>query len=202
MQKILIASGNKGKVMEMKAIFSREMPFIEILSLQDFNIDIMPTETGKTFIENSFIKAFGIYRQVLIPVLADDSGLMVDNLDGAPGVYSSRFSGKDATDESNNKLLLKKLENFSLPEERKAQFVCTMTLVRDTGSIVTSSGLCKGTIGFNAKGTNGFGYDPLMIPNGQSGKTMAQLPYDVKNNISHRNRALLQMLSRIIRLDW
>ena len=145
-------------------------------------------ETGTTFEENSKIKAEEIMKVTGMPAIADDSGLMVEALGGAPGVYSARFAGEHATDEENNEKLMSLMEE--IPDgRRQAKFVSVITLMYPDGRILTARGECPGTIGRVPEGTNGFGYDPLFLPEGYS-VTYAQLTAEEKNRISHRAKAL------------
>ena len=145
-------------------------------------------ETGTTFEENSKIKAEEIMKVTGMPAIADDSGLMVEALGGAPGVYSARFAGEHATDEENNEKLMSLMEG--IPDgRRQAKFVSVITLMYPDGRILTARGECPGTIGRVPEGTNGFGYDPLFLPEGYS-VTYAQLTAEEKNRISHRAKAL------------
>ena len=156
MNQIVLASNNSHKLDEFRKIFKEFS--INILSLKDLSIDVDPDETGKTFLENSSIKATEIRKFTDLPILADDSGLVIPNLDDEPGIFSARYSGKDATDESNRELVLKKLhEKNSVNSD--AYFVCALTFL-DTEEIQVV-GKCHGLIKSSEKGSNGFGYDPI-----------------------------------------
>ncbi len=146
------------------------------------------TEDGDTFEANSLKKAMAIYQACGKTTVADDSGLMVDALDGAPGVYSARFSGEGATDQSNNEKLLHLLGNLPL-EERSAKFVAVITLILESGEKIVVRGECPGTILFAPKGEGGFGYDPLFCPEGYE-ESFSELGPEIKNKISHRAKAL------------
>jgi XTP/dITP diphosphohydrolase len=186
MLKIVLATSNKNKVKEIKNILG-DKNFI-FLSHKDFPDIKPPEETGTTFKENAIIKAKEICRLTGMICLADDSGLEVEALNGQPGVYSSRFSGKDATDKKNIEKLLSLLKNIPY-EKRKARFICAIAIAYPDGKIKTVEGKCQGIIGFETKGENGFGYDPVFIYP-KLNKTFAEIPEEIKNNISHRRNAL------------
>ena len=187
--KLIIASNNKHKIYEIKKILGTK--FAEILSLKEADIVHETVEDGVTFSENALKKAKEIAEISGCAALADDSGICVDALDGAPGVYSARFSG--GGDEENNKLLLSKLEN---KENRKAHYSCAMALVYPDGRQVLSEGYMYGEITDNPRGDRGFGYDPLFIPTGEK-RTVAEMSDDEKNAISHRAKALAELLSKL-----
>ena len=181
--KILFATKNKGKFKEVKNIFSDTD--IELLSLNDFDNAIDVVEDGSTFEENALKKAEEIYKQFKLPVISDDSGLIVEQLNGAPGIYSSRYSGDDATDKKNNLKLLDELKSF--PDPHSAKFVCTAVYIDSKNNIITNDEI-KGQIMSQPRGTNGFGYDPLFLPDRYE-KTTAELSPNIKNKISHRAKA-------------
>lgn len=194
MKNILIATKNKGKVKEFKSLFNKH--HIEIQSLHDLNKNIPDVEeTGTTFKENARLKAEEIAKLLNCPVIADDSGLVIDALDGRPGVYSARYAGEQATDEKNNKKVLDELKDVPA-SERKARFVCILALAQPGKETIFTEGYCEGEIAFSPKGTNGFGYDPIFIPQGYS-VTLAELSNEEKNKISHRFHAL-QLLEDVI----
>lgn len=181
---IVVATRNKGK---MKEILSFGIPSIVFTSLEQFPTIGDIEETGLTFKDNALIKARHVCHATGLPALADDSGLVVDALNGEPGVYSARY-GNMKTDEERYMLLLQKMKNVP-DNKRQARFVCVMALVFPDGREYIEEGVCEGIIAEEPAGDNGFGYDPVFfIP--ELGKTMAQLPLDVKNAISHRARAL------------
>ncbi|MGI5875936.1 MAG: ribonuclease PH [Dethiobacteria bacterium] len=185
-KKLVLATRNDGKIEEIKRLLST-FP-LEIYSLKDFK-DLPPVEeNGATFLENATLKAEIISDLIGEMVLADDSGLEVDFLGGKPGVYSARFAGKEATDEKNNALLLKMMENVPLPE-RGARFVCVMALSIPGKKTLTVEGTCRGKIATAPRGNLGFGYDPLFIPEKEK-KTFAEMDQESKNKISHRGQAL------------
>ncbi len=189
MMKILLASRNKKKIRELETLLaSVSSDRIEILSLDDIGFHDEIEETGETFEENSLIKANTGAKLGYITV-ADDSGLAVDALDGAPGVYSARYSGEGATDEKNNAKLLAALDG--LPEEKRgAKFVSVVVCAFPDGSEpIVVRGECPGIILTEGRGSDGFGYDPLFLYE-PAGKTFAELTADEKNAISHRGRAM------------
>lgn len=184
-KKFFIASKNSGKIKEIRSIL--EGTGFELFSLIDApNIPDIE-ETGATFEENAFLKAKAVYDIVKIPVLADDSGLEVDFLNGAPGIYSARYSGPGANDDKNNQKLLAELEDVEF-SRRTARFRCVIAMY-DGLSERCFEGTCEGHIITYKKGSNGFGYDPVFMPNGYN-QTFAELNEAVKNRISHRARAL------------
>lgn len=182
---IFFATGNKGKVKELEALV--EAMDFKVLSAVDFPDYISPEETGDTFRENARIKARSACDFTGLPSLADDSGLVVNALNGAPGVYSARYSGEDATAESNNEKLLK--EMYGIPEEqRNAYFCAVLCLSLPDGRDFFSEGRVDGKILKEYRGTEGFGYDPLFFVT-EKGKGMAEMTMEEKNSISHRSRA-------------
>ena len=185
---IIIATKNEGKVKEIKH-FLKNLNIV-FKSLNDFIEVPEIVEDGISFEENAIIKAKKIANFLNKPVIADDSGLEVDYLNGKPGIYSSRYSGKNATDKSNRQKLLEELKELKDPLKRSARFVCSLVLWDpEKGLVFSTAGVCEGVIGFEEKGKNGFGYDSIFIPFGYK-KTMAQLSKDEKNKISHRGKAL------------
>lgn len=183
--KVILASKNQHKLTELSAILS-ELGF-EIALESEYGLDIDVEETGTTFEENSFLKADAVMKASGLPVLADDSGLMVDALDGAPGVYSARY-GHKASDKERTAYLLENMKD--VPEERRgAKFVCVITCLFPDGRKIVARGECPGVIARAPHGENGFGYDPVFyLP--ELGMTYAELPSEQKNAISHRARAL------------
>ena len=187
MEKIIIASNTAGKLREFQAILK---PFgLEVISQREAGFTQDVEETGTTFAENAAIKAQAVYAAMHCPVIADDSGLMVDALDGAPGVYSHRFAGEGATDADRNAKLLHELDGVPA-EKRTARFVCALCYLDADGTPQAFSGVCEGVIGTEPRGENGFGYDPLFYVDG---KSMAEMTEAEKNRISHRGRALEQL---------
>ena len=181
--KIFLATGNKHKIKEIEKIF--KMDNVKILSIND-GIEIPEVEEdGTTFEENSKKKALEIAKFTNMITIADDSGLCVDALGGAPGVYSARYAGEHGNDLDNNKKLVKELQGI---ENRKARFVCVITLAKPTGETYSFRGEVEGDIIDVPQGTEGFGYDPHFFMK-EYGKTLAEIP-EIKNKISHRARAL------------
>lgn len=194
--KLVLATKNKGKLVELKSLLNSFD--IEIISLKDFPKMPEVVEDGKTFLENSTKKAVEVANYTGYLALADDSGLEVDFLDQAPGVYSARFAGEDKNDFLNNQKLLQELEGVE-KEKRGARFRCVMVLAIPEKVLAKTEGACEGYIGFGLKGEDGFGYDPLFIVK-EYEKSFAQLGLDIKNKISHRAKALEKMVEEIKRL--
>lgn len=190
MKRIIIASQNKHKIEEIEAITKKFG--MMIVSRNDAGIpDVEVVEDGETFEENSYKKAHEIMKLSGEMTIADDSGLMVDALDGAPGVYSARFSGEGATDKSNNEKLLALLADTP-HEKRTAKFVSVITMIYPGGDKIVARGECPGHIITEERGEGGFGYDPLFVPDGYE-LTFAELGAAEKNKISHRARALEEL---------
>lgn len=182
--RIVVATKNKGKMREIKAILSDSK--YEILSMEDIGLDIEVEENADTFMGNAIKKAVEIMKACNEITLADDSGLVVDALGGAPGVYSARYAGEHGDDMQNNLLLLKNMES---QQNRKAKFVCAMALAFPDGRIINVEGEFHGQIDYEMKGTGGFGYDVLFyLP--EYNMTSAEISADEKNKISHRSKAL------------
>ena len=191
---VVLASANAGKQREFAALLA---PYgIELLLQTALGIESIE-ETGATFAENALLKAHHAARAARLPALADDSGLEVDALRGAPGVRSARFAGAAASDADNNALLLERLAGTALPE-RTARYRCVLALVRgpDDAAPLLAEGLWEGRIGLTPVGHGGFGYDPLFLPVGMSG-TAAELSLEVKNRQSHRALALAQLVTKV-----
>ncbi len=178
---IVLASGNKHKVKEIKEL----LPEYQILSCKEAGFDAEIEENGKTFYENALIKAKTVSKALNLPALADDSGICVDALDGAPGIYSARYAG-DGDDKHNNELLLKNMEG---KENRRARFVCCMVYYKPDGEIITATGKTEGEILDKEYGENGFGYDPLFFSLDLN-KCMGLATSEEKNSVSHRFRAI------------
>jgi XTP/dITP diphosphohydrolase len=186
MHQLLVATGNRHKTEEIQAMLGDNYTVTDLSTHPD-----LPEveETGTTFLENATLKAVEISKLISGMVLSDDSGLEVDALGGAPGVYSARFAGENSTDTANNNKLLKELEGI---ENRTARFRCVMVLA-EAGKVLTSfDGAVEGKIIHAAQGDAGFGYDPLFVPDGHN-LTFAELGSDIKNGLSHRARALEQL---------
>ncbi len=192
---IIFATQNSGKINEVKSILGNDS--IKLLSLDEFENVPEVIESGDTFEENAKIKAAEIYKKYKIPVIADDSGIVVEQLNGRPGVYSARYAGEEATDEENNNKLIKELSNF--PEPHFAKFVCCAVFYNGN-QFFTEFGEIKGRIIKNPRGKNGFGYDPIFVPEGYS-KTSAELDPDEKNSISHRAIAFNKLKNIIRRVE-
>ncbi len=188
MNKIVLATRNRHKILEIRTILSDVA--LEILTLNDFPDVPHLREDGATFQENSLQKAQQVLQHTGLPSLADDSGLEVFYLNGRPGVLSARYAGPNATDELNNERLLGEMRGVA-PRRRNAQFHAVITLIQHNRADVTE-GICPGKLAESPRGTNGFGYDPIFIPEGFS-RTYAELTADEKNQISHRSRALAKM---------
>lgn len=189
MKELIVATKNQGKVKEFRQLFSKYN--ISVKSLLDIDSSIDIEETGTTFEENAIIKAEAMTKQLGLPVVADDSGLEVDALNGEPGVYSARYAGIEKDDDKNIKKLLHELKGIP-KEERSARFVCAVAVARPLEDTFVKRGTCEGTITEETQGTNGFGYDPIFIPSGSS-RTMAEHSSEEKNTISHRHHAIEQI---------
>lgn len=184
---ILIATTNNGKLREVKSCLNSLK--ITLKDLNDFPMLEQPAEDGNTFADNAIIKAMYYSSNTKHWTLADDSGLEVDALGGKPGVLSARYAGDSASDEEKIARLLSELKLVSEPE-RTARFVCTLAFCSSDEKLVKLTiGKCEGHIAFEPRGTNGFGYDPVFIPQGFD-KTFGELPSEIKQNISHRGKAL------------
>lgn len=178
--KLAIATNNAHKLQEIRAILRGQ--FDELLSLKDLGIDVDVEETGKTLEENALLKARTIQELCHMPTLADDTGLMVDALNGAPGVYSARYAGEEHNDANNRALLLKNLKN---EQNRKAHFATVIAIVYPNGDFITSKGRVEGEILQEERGTEGFGYDSLFYSY-ELKKTFAEATQEEKNSVSHR----------------
>ena len=195
--KFIIASNNKKKLEELERIL---LPLgIDAVTAKASGINLEEVEeTGATFEENAFIKAKAAHDKTGLGAIADDSGLCVDALGGAPGVFSARYSGGHGNDEDNNNLLLKNLKDVPV-EKRTGRYVSAICCVMPDGSHFTVKGECEGTIGFERSGTGGFGYDPLFVlPNGV---TMANLTPEQKDEVSHRGKALRLLKEKLTELS-
>ena len=186
--KLIIASNNAHKIKEIKEILKGE--FDEIVSLREAGISHETVEDGKTFLENAMKKAREIAEISGCAALSDDSGICVHALGGAPGVFSARYAGEHGDDEANNDLVLKNLEGSA---DRSAHYTCAVVVAYPDGSEVHAEGYMYGRIIRERRGTHGFGYDPLFVPEGQV-RTVAEMTDEEKNKISHRARALHALL--------
>lgn len=190
-KQLLLATGNAGKVRELNQLLDG-LP-VNLMSLNDFPAVSEVPETGMTFRENAGLKAVGYARQTGIPALADDSGLEISALGGIPGVLSARYLGEAASFEERMARILADLERSSY-DDRSARFVCAVTFALPTGDIVDSAeGICSGTLASEPRGTFGFGYDPIFIPEGFDA-TFGELGDNVKRSVSHRARALFKII--------
>jgi XTP/dITP diphosphohydrolase len=185
---IVLASGNQGKLEELRSLLGTD---VSVISAADLGA-VLPEETGSTFEENAILKAVAVAEQTGRIVIADDSGLEVDALDGAPGVYSARYAGPESDDEKNKAKLLETISGIDY-ERRTARFRCAIAIAFGPGDVATTTGTCEGHITTSERGSGGFGYDPLFELAG--GKTMAELDSDEKNLISHRGHAMRAALS-------
>ncbi len=197
MDKIVFATTNEGKVKEIKEILEG-FP-VEVVSMKEMDITTDIEENGTTFEENSLIKAREISKLTGLPALADDSGLEVDYLNGEPGIYSARYLGRDTDYNYKNNYIIDRLKEAE-DKERSARFICVISLVLPDGREFVKKGVMEGRIGYEIKGENGFGYDPIFyLP--EYGKTSAELSSDEKNKISHRGKALRAMKELIAEID-
>ncbi|WP_243291271.1 XTP/dITP diphosphatase [Bacillus sp. FJAT-47783] len=189
MKQIVIATKNAGKVREFKEML--EPKGFQVLSLLDFDQNIDVEETGTTFVENAVLKAETISKMIGKPVIADDSGLAIDALNGEPGVYSARYAGAEKNDQQNIEKVLQKLKGVP-NDERTARFHCVLAVAHPEKETITVEGTCEGFITEEPIGENGFGYDPIFYVPSKS-KSMAQLHKTEKNTISHRANALKKL---------
>lgn len=199
MKTVVIASNNAHKVDEIRNAL--DFPGWSFVSLRDSGYVSDPEENGTTFLENARIKANALHDVTKGAVLADDSGLEVDALGGAPGVRSARYAsldGADASDEANNEKLLRELEGVS-SDNRIARFVCSLVFIDEDGTEVTAKGTVEGRIGTSPSGTNGFGYDPLFFPDVFGGDlAMAEVSQEDKSKVSHRGEALRELKAKLL----
>lgn len=189
-QQIIVATNNAGKMLEIRDI-GKDIP-VQFKSLKD----IWPEppsipETGSTFEENAAQKATWVYERKKTWILADDSGLEVDALQGEPGIYSSRYAGEEQNNKKNIEKLLKKLDGIAF-KDRRARFHCVMVLMGPGNYTKIVHGVCEGSITFEPRGNVGFGYDPVFVPQGYE-KTFAEMTQEQKNSLSHRGKALLAL---------
>ena len=193
---LLLATGNKHKLDELSSLF-QDLPY-ELVSPSEIGIDDKVDEAGSSLEENARLKAVTFATSSCLLTLADDSGLEVEALGGEPGVFSSRYAGENATDANRVKFLLSKLKG--IPEEkRQAKFRCVIAVAVPDGKVELFAGECRGIITFEPRGEGGFGYDPIFyLP--QFGKTMAELPPEVKNRVSHRGQAAARARSLLLKL--
>ena len=189
MIEILFATSNAGKAKEVQAMFS-DLD-VDVKTLREEGIDVAIEENGQTFAENALIKAKAIAGMTDKIVLADDSGLVVDYLNGEPGIYSARYMGEDTSYHIKNARILERMEGVP-DDQRTARFVCAMAAIMPGGEVICTEGIMEGLIGYEMKGTNGFGYDPIFyLP--EYGMTSSEISPEKKNEISHRGKALRKM---------
>lgn len=194
MKRIIFATSNEGKMKEIRLIMADSG--YEVVSLKEAGISADIEENGTTFEENAVIKASSIAKLTGELAMADDSGLEVDYMDKAPGIYSARFLGEDTGYDIKNNYILDKLKGVPV-EQRSARFVCAIALAKPDGTAVTKRATIEGYIGFEIRGENGFGYDPIfMVP--EYDKTTAELSIEEKNKISHRAKALRAMKEELL----
>lgn len=188
--RLIVASNNKNKLREFDAILGH---LYNVVSMRDAGLDVDIEEDGTTFEENALIKAEYVARAMDCAAIADDSGLEVDALDGAPGVYSARYCGRHGDDEANNDLLLENLKD--VPAPRTGRYVAAIALVRPGKEAIVRRGICDGEILFERRGQGGFGYDPLFQC--ETGETFAEVSMETKNAISHRKRGIVAVLEAL-----
>lgn len=189
---LVVATTNQGKLQEFKAELKEIVKQVEGLP-KDY---CPPAEEGSSFLENALVKARYASKLLSVPVLADDSGLVVDALGGAPGIFSARFGGLEASDRERCELLLERMQGIP-PYERRARFVAALALVWPDGETLTAIGTCSGEIATSLQGQDGFGYDPVFYYP-PFAKTFAQMSLSEKSAISHRGRALAQLRERLL----
>jgi XTP/dITP diphosphohydrolase len=196
--RLVLASRNEGKLVELRRIIAEAGLPIELLGLAAFPQIGEVAETGRTFADNALLKAHAVARGSGLPAVADDSGLCVNALNGMPGVLSARWSGRHGDDQANLELLLAQLSD--VPDERRgAHFACAVALALPSGAEWVVEGVMHGSVIREPRGTNGFGYDPIFVP--EDGElTTAQLPSDLKDAISHRGRALRELVPLLAEL--
>ena len=193
MTKFIIASNNKKKVEELDRILNPLGLCAVTAKSEGINLDKVE-ETGTTFAENALLKARAAFEKTGMPSVADDSGLMVDCLNGEPGVFSARYAGENANDEQRISKLLKNMQGVPT-EKRTAHFVSSICCILDENTIITAEGICDGVIATSPRGNSGFGYDPVFVANGD--KTFAELSSEEKDKLSHRGKALRQLYSKL-----
>lgn len=194
--KLLLATQNKNKVIELKNLLN-VYPQYDVLSLSDMNVKDDIEETGSSFEENARLKALHFYRLTGYPCLADDSGLEIEALNNEPGIYSARYLGEDTAYTIKNKVILERLKDHS---NRNARFISVVCLVLSEDKIFTFEGIMPGSIGFEALGENGFGYDPIFIPK-DYGLSYAEMDLECKNQLSHRGQALRKAVDFLEKSD-
>ena len=197
MKRLLLATRNTHKAREIQEILGAEFELRDLMAYPEISETV---ESGKSFEENAKLKAIAVSKELPGLIIADDSGLEVEALSGAPGIYSARYAGKNATDEQNVKKLLSELAGADAKtRQRTARFRCVIALARAGKLLDTFNGAVEGTIADSPRGSRGFGYDPIFVPNGFE-QTFAELPAEVKNRISHRAKAIRALAARLAAL--
>ena len=197
MKRLLLATRNAHKAREIQEILGLEFELRDLTAYPEISEIV---ESGKSFEENAQMKAIAVSKKLPGLVIGDDSGLEAEALGGAPGIYSARYAGKNATDEQNVKKLLSELAGVGAKtRQRKARFRCVITLAQEGELLGTFEGTVEGTIVQRARGSHGFGYDPIFVPNGFK-QTFAELPTEVKNRISHRAKAIRALAASLAAL--
>jgi XTP/dITP diphosphohydrolase len=193
-QRVVLATGNPGKLRQFSELLGTSG--LELIRQSDFGIE-PPPETGQTFLENSLIKARNAATLTGLPAIADDSGLEVDALGGRPGLYSARYAGEGASDEANLRKMLEELAGIPAPlrTARYRSVIVFMTVAADPAPVI-GEGVWEGSIALSPRGEGGFGYDPIFVPSGGS-RTAAELPVDVRNELSHRGQAARAFLAQM-----
>lgn len=194
---IVVATGNPHKVSEIEAILAPVMPDVEFKALGELGEFDEPEEDGDTFLANALIKARAAAEATGLRAVADDSGLVVDALDGAPGIHSARWCGHHGDDAANNAKLAREMADVPEPERTARFHSCVVLVDPADGSYLAGEGDCEGAIGYEGAGEHGFGYDPYFLPEATPGLTMAQLTPEQKNAISHRFKALQALAAQL-----
>ena len=195
-RKVVVATGNAGKLAEIRhALQGFDLEFVSAKDLGAEPLDV--AENGEHFTDNAYLKATAYRKRFGMAALADDSGLVVDALGGRPGVRSSRYASENATDAENTRKLLEELDGFG-SEMRAARFQCVVVLLDEAGEATWACGTCEGQIGFSPRGSGGFGYDPVFMPDEKSGYSMAELTLAEKTAISHRGKALAALREQLL----
>ena len=194
MKKVVAATNNAKKLEEMNRILTHLG--LEVVSLRSCGSFPEPVEDADSFMGNARIKALAAHENTGLAAIADDSGLIVDALDGAPGVYSSRYAGEHATDADNNAKLLRELAEVPAGK-RTARYACAIVFIDEDGSELEAFGTCEGSIGFEPHGDGGFGYDPYFVSADYPGQTLAQVDVEAKDAISHRGKALRDLVAKL-----
>ena len=194
MKKVVAATNNAKKLEELNRILTHLG--LEVVSLKSCGDFPEPVEDADSFMGNARIKALAAHKNTGLAAIADDSGLIVDALNGAPGVYSSRYAGEDATDADNNAKLLRELAKVPAGQ-RTARYACAIVFVDEDGTELEAFGTCEGSIGYEAAGQGGFGYDPSFLSADYPGQTLAEVDADAKDAISHRGKALRDLVAKL-----